>query len=67
MREKSWQEKHSASFGATVMYSVDKKMSQFIKITFIKLLQGVRASRCKDFRSDNLIKLDSTNFSVTVC
>ena len=33
MREKSWLKKHLASFGAPVMYSVDKKMSQFIKIT----------------------------------
>ena len=41
------------------MYSVDKKMSQFIKITFIKLSQ-----RCKDIRSD---KLDCKNFSATVC
>ena len=41
---------------------VDKKMSQFIKITFIKL-----SKRCKDIRGDNLIKLDPTNFPVTVC
>ena len=36
-------------------------MSHFIKTTFTKLSQ-----RCKDIRNDNLIKLDSTNFSMTV-